>query len=358
MKKLIVVLASLLLVTGFAFIASAADPVKFSGELDWSMMEGMANGLNTQGFYNFYTDIDMTVDQYNVVRLEIGGVYQSLPIKNNYFYLQSDIGNYFDLPIGLVAQGGITSLYSRLFEVTGHGWERVIRPHVDPLAIEAAADFSGNAKLQAGFNTDGGGADLLVPKIGPASVELYWYKHAGSALQPASKAGAVGGNIKATGLANGMLSVAGMFVYDTDHNLIAFSQDTRLGQTIAANWQDWAWGAGASLKYNIVTVGVSANGYNKDPFNLLAVDLDAKLTKGFGVTGAMALSFAKDADTVSGSNNTFDGADLSVYITPQGKPEGAALWRVGYSITKSGYTYGSNVALPKGGLYITNSIDF
>jgi hypothetical protein len=139
--------------------------------------------------------------------------------------------------------------------------------------------------------------------------------------------GAFGADVKATDLLNGMLGLAAGFKYDS------------VAET-------WAYGVGASVKYNIVTAGVSLNGNDVDALNQMGIDVDAALTEKYGATFAMGLSFAEGADT-------FQGADISGYVKA-----GGATWRVGYIITENGYAYGSNVAAPEGGLYFSAGIDF
>jgi hypothetical protein len=347
MKKLLVVLASLLLVAGLAFTAMAADPVKFSGEFDYTIMSDFSD--STEGWGNFYADIDMHVDQYNKVRLEVWGAHktdlsaegmgqvtvtapgagQAYPLDVGYFYLESDVGAAADLPIGLKAQAGITSIYSSKFEVTGHGWERAFRPYADPLAVVAKTDFNGTFMLDAGFGRDAAGALATIPEIGPAKVEIYYLSPAGTIE------GWLGGNFKAVGMMDDMLDVAGMFTFNLGDD----------GDDATAD--SFYWGIGGLVKYNILKVGLSVKGNDVDVLDKLAIDVDAKFTDLVGGTVAAALSFAEDTDT-------FWGADLSLYVTP-----GKSTWRVGYAITDgNGYTYGGNVGLPEGGAYISAGIDF
>jgi hypothetical protein len=52
-----------------------------------------------------------------------------------YLYLTTDLGMWFDLPVGLKNTFGYTSVYSRKYEVTGSARERdLIRSNIDPVA--------------------------------------------------------------------------------------------------------------------------------------------------------------------------------------------------------------------------------
>lgn len=327
MKKLIVVLAALLLVAGFAVTAMAADPVKFSGEFDYTIMTDFGDN-SSEGWGNNYIDVEMGIDDMNTVTLEMwGNAAMGGPIGWGHFWITSDVGKAFDLPIGLKAKAGNYAIWTRKFEVTGHAWERVIRPYARPLGVGASMDFNGKATLDAGTGLTEAGALLAIPELGPASLEAYFLSSDEMGMQ------VIGANVKATGLLNEMLSFAGMFAYDLTDGAVPA----------------WYWGAGVSVKYNILTVGVSANGVEDFVFDKIGIDVDAKFTDMIGATAALGLAIDDPVVT-----DTFYGADLSVYITP-----GASTWRVGYAITDWGYGYGINAnALMNGGLYISAGIDF
>ncbi|MGQ9616732.1 MAG: hypothetical protein ACUVWJ_10090, partial [Spirochaetota bacterium] len=216
----------------------------------------------------------------------------------------------------------------RKYEVSGHAYERtLVRSSVDPVGLVAAFDF-GPATLDVGigFGQGVGGNDLglllTVPEVGPASLEVFYMAPNNDDFK-----GKFGVDVKAADLLDGMLGLAAGFMYDTVNEV-------------------YAYGVGASVKYNIVTAGVSFNGNKDNPMNQMGIDVDAALTDQFGATFAMGLSFAEGADT-------FQGADISGYAKA-----GGATWRVGYIITENGYAYGSNVSAPEGGLYFSAGIDF
>jgi hypothetical protein len=339
MRKLIGILTVVVFVIAFTVPALAGEKVKITGEFDYSAITPFDAAKAANGFGNYYFDITLPVDDYNEVLIEFWG-----PADNDvegagsqggagrlgYFQLTTDVGKALDLPVGLKTKAGITSVYSRKFEVTGHALERPVRPYVDPVGLVAAFDF-GPATLDVGLGFGQGqleanndiGFLLGVPEVGPASLEVYYM-----ANNNADMKGIFGANVKATDLLDGMLGVAGMFAYDTVT-------------------EGWWWGLGASVKYNIVTLGVSVNGNDVDALNVLGIDLDAALTDTFGATVATKLDFSEAAE------ETFQGIDISGYVKV-----GGATWRVGYIFTDYGYAYGSNVAAPEGGIYFSAGIDF
>jgi len=325
MKKLGIMLAAVVMLIAFAVPAMASD-VSISGEFDYSAITPFDAAKAAEGFGNYYFDMIFDVDEYNEVLIEFwGDLPQGSAANLGYFQLTTDVGSAFDLPIGVKTKAGITSIYSSKFEVSGYAYERAVRPAVDPICFVAALDFD-MATLDVGVGYGQGGEAnndigflLVLPEVGPATVEAYYM-----ANDNADFKGWVGGNAKAD---LGMASVAGMFAYDMVDEV-------------------WAYGVGASAGVDIATIGVSLNGNDADALNQVGIDVDAKLTDMYGVTGTVGLSFAE-------ADEAFQGADISAYVTP-----GGATWRVGYIITENNYAYGSNVAVLDGGFYISAGIDF
>jgi hypothetical protein len=334
MRKLIGILTVVVFVIAFTVPALAGEKVKITGEFDYSAITPFDAAKAANGFGNYYFDVTLPVDNYNEVLIEFWGnkagveLSQGYEAQLGYFQLTTDVGKALDLPVGLKTKAGITSVYSREYEVTGHAYERtLVRSWVDPVGLVASFDF-GPATLDVGlgFGQGVGGNDLglllTVPELGPASLEVFYMAPNNDDMK-----GAFGADVKATDLLNGMLGLAAGFKYDSVT-------------------ETYGYGVGASVKYNIVTAGVSLNGNDVDALNQMGIDVDAALTEKFGATFAMGLSFAEGADT-------FQGADISGYVKA-----GGATWRVGYIITENAYAYGSNVAAPEGGLYFSASVDF
>jgi len=354
MKKLLVVLSVLFvvaLIAGPAFAVNMYDPearaaklaevkaspLRVSGEFTFGAITPFDAATANSGFYNMYVDFTLYVDDYNSVLFEVAGNKTFTPgtFTVPYFELTTDVGKALDLPIGLKNTAGLTSLYSRKYEVTGLAYERAAtRPFIDPLAWKFAIDAMGKATITAGLGF-GQGGDLFndigviveIPAIGPASAEAYYLSNNNADFK-----GILGFDVKATGLLNEMLSVAGGFFYD-------------MVEVAAEN--PWFWGVGASVKYSKLTAGLSANGNNVDAFNVLGIDADYALTDVFGLQAGVGLAFADGAET-------FQGADIGAYAKI-----GAAKWSIGYVIADAtGFAYVPAVAGIDGGLYLNADINF
>jgi hypothetical protein len=325
-----------------------ASVMKASGEFTFGAITPFDAAKGNIGFYNMYVDFTLYPDEYNAILFELAGskaFTQSLVVVDPadplgfsqgaifsvpYFQLTTDVGAALGLPVGLKNTAGLTSLYSRKYEVTGHAYERSkVRSWIDPLAWKFEVDAGmATATFALGF---GEGSDTLndigvlvdVPEVGPASLELFYLVQ-----DNADYKGNFGIDAKATDLVGGMLGVAAGFKYDTLN-------------------EAWAYGVGASVTYSPATIGVSLNGDDVNTVDQLGIDVDAAFTDTYGATVAAGLSLADGADT-------FQGADIGVYAKV-----GAAKWSVGYAITDgNGYAYVPAVAGIDGGLYLNVDIDF
>ncbi len=343
-----------------------ASVMKASGEFTFGAITPFDAVNGAIGFANMYVDVTLYPDEYNSILFELsgskafaqsvsnsiaaddlaafnaaigdddvagalayvtpGGAIFSVP----YFELTTDVGAALGLPIGLKNTAGLTSLWSRKYEVTGHAWERTkVRSAIDPLSWKFAVDAGpAIATFALGF---GEGADTLndigvlvdVPEVGPASLELFYLVQ-----DNADYKGNFGFDAKATDLVGGMLGVAAGFKYDTLN-------------------EAWAYGVGASVVYEPATLGVSLNGDDVDTVDQLGIDIDAMFTDTYGATVAVGMD-------LDGTADAFQGADISAYAVA-----GAAKWRAGYVITDgNGYAYGPAVAGIDGGLYVVADIDF
>jgi hypothetical protein len=354
MKKLLVVLSVLFVVALLASSAFAvamydpeqraaklaevkAAPLKMSGEFTFSTMTPFDAVDGAIGYANMYADFVLYPDEYNSILIEIAGAgatgFSSNVITVPYWELTTDVGKALDLPVGLMNTAGKTSLYTNKYEVSGLAYERtLVRTAIDPLAWKFKVTTD---KVQAtaalGF---GEGADTLndiglyvfIPAVGPAEVEL-WYL----VQNDADFKGKVGGSVKAKGLLNEMLDVAGGFVFDIRDGAIP----------------EWAYGVGANVKYNKIRAAVSLNGNDVDTLRQLGFDANFAATDVFGLDAAVGLALADGADT-------FQGADISVYAKV-----GAAKWSVGYVIADgTSFAYVPAVGGINGGLYVAADIDF
>ena len=354
MKKLLVVLSVLFvfaLLAGSAFPVDMYDPetraaklaeekaavLKASGEFTFGSITSFTDTEGAIGFANMYVDLRMWPDEYNMIFVEINGAkatgFASNVITANAWYIATDVGKILDLPVGLMSYAGKADITSRKYEVSGLAYERPVRPDINPLAWKAMVSTD-MFSVQAGIGFGEGlealndlGFLVSIPEVGPASIEAYYLVQDNADFE-----GDFGFNVKATGLLNEMLGVAGGFIYNTP-------------------LKAWAYGVGASVKYNMFKFGLSFNGNDTDAFNVLGVDANAALTDVFGIDAALGLGFFDGADT-------FQGAEFSGYAKV-----GASKWSVGYQIKDAAVAAGSfnyvpAVANAQGGLFVAVDADF
>jgi hypothetical protein len=401
MKKLVLILSAIVVLVAFAVPVFAmemydpeqrlaklydekASPVKLSGEFTFGMITPFDSDYAGVGFSNAYVDFNWWPDEYNTLLMELAGAkeYSNAALGNTpgiaYFELTTDIGSYFGLPIGLKNTAGVTSLYTNKYEVTGHAWERTkVRQAIDPLAWKIWVDvgivqlttaigfgertndptapwYTGGPEEKGQFNDFGVYAYL--PAVGPVEIEAFYLAQDNKDLK-----GALGGTVKADGILNGMLGVAGGFVYDLRKISEGGGSGSYLGgygyrtggslPSASDNW--WAWGAGVSLDIIGAAIGVSANGDVGAVFDQLALDVDYAFGD-FGVQATGAFTFSEDA------KSTYLGSEFGFYVKV-----GGAKWTIGYLLDgddSDGYGYAYSVAFvnpaSKGGLFMVADIDF
>jgi len=402
MKKLVLILSAIVVLVAFAVPVFAMDmydpeqrlaklydekasPVKLSGEFTFGMLTPFDSDYAAVGFSNAYVDFNWWPDEYNTLLMELAGSKEYSTSAGGggnptiaYFELTTDLGSYFGLPIGLKNTAGITSLYTNKYEVTGHAWERTkVRQAIDPLAWKIWLD-AGIVQLTTaiGFgertndpnvpwNTGGPeekgqfndfGVYAYLPAVGPVEIEAFYLAQNNKDLK-----GALGGTVKADGLLNGMLGVAGGFVYDLRKISEGGGSGSYLGgyayrmggslPSASDNW--WAWGAGVSVDLMGAAIGVSANGDVGAVFDQLAIDVDYAFGD-FGVQATGAFTFSEDA------MSNYLGSEFGVYVKA-----GGAKWTLGYLLdgdNNDGYGYAYSVAAvdanSKGGLFLVADIDF
>jgi hypothetical protein len=402
MKKLVLILSAIVVLVAFAVPVFAMDmydpeqrlaklydekasPVKLSGEFTFGMLTPFDSDYAGVGFSNAYVDFNWWPDEYNTLLMELAGSKEYSTTAGGagnptiaYFELTTDIGSYFGLPIGLKNTAGLTSLYTNKYEVTGHAWERTkIRQAIDPLAWKiwldigvvqlttaigfgettnnpAAPWYTGAPEEKGQFNDFG--IYAFLPAVGPVEIEAFYLSQNNKDLK-----GALGATVKADGILNGMLGVAGGFVYDLRKVSEGGGSGSYLGgyayraaSTIPSasdNW--WAWGAGVSIDIIGAAIGVSANGDVGATFDQLAIDVDYAFGD-FGVQATGAFTFSEDA------MSNYLGSEFGVYVKV-----GGAKWTLGYLLdgdNNDGYAYAYSVAAAnansKGGLFLVADIDF
>ena len=405
MKKSLLILSAIMVLVAFAVPAFAmemydpdqrlaklaeekAAPLKVTGEFTFGFISSFDSDTSSVGFANAYIDLIWYPDEYNSVLMEIALTkeYSQSPLIGGgvatfpYFQLETDIGAYFGLPVGLVNTMGLTSQYTNKYEVTGHAWERdMIRTAIDPLAWKFKVDF-GMAQLTTmigigettnadrPWNTPESQLDpadplyveeekgayndlgfyLFVPAVGPAEIEA-WYM----AKNDPDLKGRVGASAKADGLVGGLLGVAGGFVYD-------LRDGTSANNTPASPSTDkyWAWAVGVGIDYVGLALGAGIEGNDAATADRLWVDADYAFGGDFGVYATLALSLSDDAGAVSAE--TYLGSEFGVYVHV-----GGAKLTVGYlydADDADGYNYAYAVAdnryAPEGGVFIVGDIDF
>ena len=359
MKKLLIVLSALVIavfIAGSVFAMEMyepeqraaklaqekAAPVKISGEFTFGAITPFDAVKGNIGYANMYADFYIYPDEYNTILIELAGTgatgFADNTISAPYWELSTDVGKALDLPIGLVNTAGKTSLYSSKYEVTGLAYERtLVRSWIDPLSWKFAVDGGAfQVTVALGFGEgiaveDGDLNDigflLVIPEVGPAAVEA-WYLVQDN---PDYK-GKLGFDVKAADLMDGMLGLAGGFMFDMVEDIAG---DTH-----------WYYGVGASVKYDPAKIGVSLNGWDEDALYQMGVDANLELNDTFGIDAALGLAFADGADT-------FQGAEFSVYAKV-----GAAKWSAGYTITDNAFAYVPSVAGIEGGVFVNADIDF
>jgi hypothetical protein len=380
MKKLLIVLSALVLAVAFAVPASAmmydsegitskmvdeeSPAAVWHGEVTFGWITPFASEDANIGFDNSYIDVSLWPYQYNVVTFRLAGdLFGVSPLAGglwfaDYLYLTSDLGAWFDLPVGLKNTLGITSLYSRKYEVTGSALERdLIRSDIDPLSWKIEVD-AGMALITAGIGLgendapagDSTYADIgvvvEVPEAGPVDLEVFYLAENDPDLK-----GRLGGDVKLVDMIP-MVDLAAGFMFDTTD---AAGTEDLVGEDYI---EEWAYGIGAAITYSMATIGVAIDGNDRDALNRLDVDGKVELMEvmdgGIGVQGAFRLSFADDiaATPIVDESETFQGAEIGVYVEVN-----TATWKAGYVISDQLYKYASAVDGPDGGLFLTVDID-
>ena len=340
MKKVILLIMSALLIVAVA-VPAMAD-VSWSGRLLNTFVTGFApkEGKATNNYYYAYTDLIAEVDEYNTVLFEFTA--DGSPARTNWgvyaAYLETDVGAYFGLPVGVTATLGNMWACTRKYEATWSARERIARQCQQINGLKATVDFGmGNVAVLTSIGDDFDATTtpdiepvqaiiINLPELGPVDLEAFMYGVGQSEFKPV-----IAGNVK---VAFAPVDVAAGFAFD-------LAKGGHLGGT-----QEWAYGVGAAADLGMFRAGAALNGNSTDALNFLNIEAGAELMEGLRADAGVGLSFASGADT-------FQGAEISVALEP-----GASSWRVGYTITENAYGYCATTAPADGGLFIQGDLSF
>jgi len=353
MKKLLIVLSALVLVFGLAVSAFAVD-VDVTGEFNMNVMTDFDLPETFAG--DNYLDFTMNVDDYNTVLFELNfddmWALTGLNLVGlDVWYVKTDLGAYFDLPVGLTNAIGYWSVTPSKFEASGHAFERTLIRYGSgaTLGLFPSVDF-GQAKLDValGFQNDGASETnnyallLTIPEVGPAMVEAFYVVNYG---------GLGDGNFGIDANATfDMFTVAAGFRYDlrdAADKVPGVDANTEYGES-------WAFGVGAKFMSAPFVVDAGLNGVGGDVDNRtlnhlgarVGVDMDGE----YGADVGIGYSFSDD------DPESFGGVDISGWIKP-----GATTWRVGYLMKEAASWYGGygvQGSLAEGGLYVNAGVAF
>jgi hypothetical protein len=353
MKKLLIVLSALVLAFGLAFSAVAAD-VDVTGEFNMNVMTDFDLPATFAG--DNYLDFTMGIDDYNslVFELNFDDVWTLTGLNIvglDAWYVKTDLGEYFDLPVGLTNALGYWSVTPSKFEASGHAFERTYIRYGSgaTLGLFPSVDF-GQAKLDValGFQNDGASETnnyaflLTIPEIGPAMVEVFYVVNYGGLGD-----GNFGVDAKAT---FDMITVAAGLRYDLRDAAVRGA----LGAPNTVYGEQLAYGVGAKLTYDMFVVDAGLNGVSGDVDNRaldhlgarVGVDMDGE----YGADLGIGFSFSDD------DPESFGGVDISAWVKP-----GATTWRLGYLVKEAASWYGGygvQGSLAEGGLYVNAGVAF
>jgi hypothetical protein len=341
MKKVILLIMSALLIVALA-VPAMAD-VSWSGRLLGTMITAFApkEGKAAYSYYYLYTDLIAEVDEYNTLTFEFTGNGTSAAGTQAQWgvgaaFIDTDVGAYFGLPVGVVGTFGNFWACTRKYEATWHAWERTpLRQCYQINGIKATVDFGmGNIAVLTSIGEDFDAVTagiqpvqaviLNLPELGPVDVEAFMYGYAQDEFKPV-----IAADVK-VGFAP--VDVAAGFGFDLAQ-----------GGHLAG---DWAYGVGAAADLGMFRAGAALNGNSNDALSGIALEAGAELMEGLRADAGIGLSLASGADT-------FQGAEVSLALEP-----GASTWRVGYIITENSYGYTVVTTLPKGGLFVTGDLSF
>jgi hypothetical protein len=361
MKKLLVVFAAITLVFGFAVTAMAAD-ASFSGDFNFGFATVFDWEKDAMGWGDLELNFEIMADDYNTVTIETN--FENLPIGGTGWFaidtakLDTDLGAYFGLPVGLVHSAGFHEPGGESYpdETTGYEFEDVTEDGLGEAttAIGLEANYDDIAIIDVAFSvaqgqqgdlddvTAEGGFDayfgVAVPDIADlVSAEAYY------AIQDSSEFKGFFGIDAQTAPIADMVTAGFSFTFAT------------LDDADPDKAWDWTYGIGASAEVSIAKIGVSLQGNSEDTLDLLGIDCNLGLTDDFGADVGACLGFFDGADTLQ-------HVDLSAYASV-----GTATVRLGYVITDQSdptkvkdpdYKAPAILQDGKGGLYFNVGTEF
>ncbi len=367
MKKLLVVFVALLVVA-FAVPAMATD-ITWSGDFNFGFATVVDAAKDQVGWGDLELDVAAAVDDYNTVSIETdytaGGNFVVGVAK-----IDSDLGSFFGLPVGLVFSGGWFEPGGESYAVvTGWEIEDVTQDGIGPAtAINVEVD-AGMVIVDVGMSVAQGqttpvlpattGDDLwdlylgaAIPDIaGMASAEVYytvvrntdfegWFGIDGKAeVGPAT-----------VGVA---LSIPTMDLVDDIVADPTLTNPTPFDESKIS----FKYGVGATASLmDMLTVGVSVAGHSEAIAELIGIDVNVAATDALGLDLGTAIGLYDDA-------RTLQCLDISGYASI-----GEATLRVGYNVTdttkatehvtKNSYKAPAILLDGKGSLYVNIGTEF
>jgi hypothetical protein len=353
MKKVILLIMAALLVVAFAVpamadmpdhpVGSAAGDVELTRGMNGTFITGFApaEGKASFGYWYIYMDVVADVDEYNTLLFEFGlwnastaGTAGSVTVDSA--YMDTDLGAYFGLPVGVVARLGNWWLHTRDFEAT---WSEVESSWQEQWyqinGVQGELDFGiGSLTVATSIGEDWAGdggthpvqaAILNMPELGPVDLQAFLYSVGQTDFKPL-----IGANVKVS--------------FEPVDVAAGFAFDMAEGAHIAG---DWGYGVGAAATLGAFRAGAALNGNSNDALNSINIEAGYELTEFLRADAGVGLSLAEGADT-------FQGAEVSVALMP-----GESEWRFGYIITQAAaYEYLSKFGQVDGGLFIQGSLGF
>jgi hypothetical protein len=368
MKKLLVVLAALTLVFGFA--VSAMADASFSGDFNFGFATLFDSEKDQVGWGDLELNFEFTPDDYNTVVIETNyeaatlnvtptGIPVSIPVDfgpvTTFWIdtakLDTDLGAFFGLPIGLVHSAGWHEPGGESYpdETTGFEFEDQTKDSIGEgtTAIGLEANYNDMAIIDVAFSVAQGTQGDLVDPLDPAtgawdayfgvampdiadmvSAEAYY------AIQDSSEfKGYFGVDAQA---AISMVTAGASFTFATTDDVL---------------W-DFLYGVGASAEIEPAKIGVSLTGNSEDILDLLGVDANVAFGD-FGLDAGLALGVYDGAETLQ-------HFDISGYAAV-----GTATVRLGYVMTDTtkavkdpDYKAPAILADGKGGVYFNVGTEF
>lgn len=353
MKKLLVVFVALLVVA-FAVPAMATD-ITWSGDFNFGFATVVDDAKDAVGWGDLELDVAAAVDDYNTVTIETDYMADGTAAKSVFVIdtakIDSDLGSFFGLPVGLVFSGG-------WFEPGGESYAAVTGWEIEDVTEDAIGPTEAiNVEVDAGMV-------ILDLGLSVAQGVDNWDMYLGAAIPDI--AGMASAEVYFTVVDN--LDWKGWFGLDGKAEVgpatigVALSIPTMDLVDDAATKPDeskisFVYGVGASASLiDMLTVGVSVAGDSESIAKLIGIDVNVAATDDLGLDLGTALGLYDDA-------RTLQCLDISAYASI-----GEATLRVGYNVTdttkatehvtETEYKAPAILLDGKGGLYLEIATEF